>query len=129
MNWRAWFGWTWSQFLVTYYPQVIRSTAEAWDMSIAQLLTHYSSNNSHALSTYVTSMDAIILYNPNMPAFDIDLSTTQSSFELADSVSNTTAQGSTFDNEDGGKRSSRSGGVLSHKSIGQWWPTVSVQDS
>ncbi len=97
-------------------------------MSIMQLLTHYSSDNSHALSTYIASMDAIIPYNPNMPAFDIDLSDHSVLFQLADSVSNPTAQGSTFDNEDGGKRSSRSGGALSHESISRWWPTVSVQD-
>ncbi len=113
MNWGAWFGWTWSQFLVTYYPQVVRSTAEARDMSIAQLLTHYSSDDSHALSTYVASMDTIVPYDPNMLAFDVDLSATRSSFKLVDSISNT-AEGSSR--------------ALSQESIGQWWPTVSIED-
>ncbi|KAK0465757.1 hypothetical protein IW261DRAFT_1574835 [Armillaria novae-zelandiae] len=52
MNWGAWFGWTWSQFLVTYYPQVVRNSAKTWDLSIAQLLTHYSSEDSHTLSIF-----------------------------------------------------------------------------
>ncbi|PBK83760.1 hypothetical protein ARMGADRAFT_1037596 [Armillaria gallica] len=116
MNWGAWFGWTWSQFLVTYYPQVVRNTAKAWDISIAQLLTHYSSEDSHTLSMYITSMDTIIPYDPNMPAFDIDLSATQSSFELADSISNM-AMGS-----------SSVGGLLSQEKVGQWWPTILVED-
>ncbi len=116
MNWGAWFGWTWSQFLVTYYPQVVRNTAEAWDISIAQLLTHYSSEDSRALSTYVASMDTIVPYDPNMPAFDIDLSATRSSFELADSISNMATGSSSV------------GGLLSREKVGQWWPTISVED-
>ncbi|KAK0479351.1 hypothetical protein IW261DRAFT_1420068 [Armillaria novae-zelandiae] len=116
MNWGAWFGWTWSQFLVTYYPQVVRNSAKTRDLSIAQLLTHYSSKDSHALSTYIASMDTIVPYDPNMPAFDIDLSSTRSSFELADSISNM-AMGS-----------STAPGPLSRESIGQWWPTISVED-
>ncbi|KAK0470993.1 hypothetical protein IW261DRAFT_1572512 [Armillaria novae-zelandiae] len=81
INWGAWFGWSWLQFL---------------------LLTHYSSEDGYALSTYVAPMNAIVPYDPRMPAFDIDLSATQSSFELADSISNATTRsyGYTINNED-----------------------------
>ncbi|KAK0471325.1 hypothetical protein IW261DRAFT_1425305 [Armillaria novae-zelandiae] len=115
INWGAWFGWSWSQFLVTYYPQ---------------LLTHYSSEDGYALSTHVAPMNAIVPYDPRMPAFDIDLSATQSSFELADSISNATTRsyGYTINNKDRRRGNSRMDGPLSPKSIGQWWPTILVEE-
>ncbi|KAK0468511.1 RNA dependent RNA polymerase-domain-containing protein [Armillaria novae-zelandiae] len=52
-----------------FYPDRVDAIAEERGTTVPDLLEHYTSDNTNAVTTYVAPNDVVVAYNPQFPAF------------------------------------------------------------
>ncbi|KAK0234784.1 hypothetical protein EDD85DRAFT_969875 [Armillaria nabsnona] len=69
INWGVLGHGTWSEFLMHFYLDRVDTIAEEWGTTVPDLLEHYTSDDTNAVTTYIALNNTVVLYNPNFPAF------------------------------------------------------------